>query len=614
LRNKGIYDLVVYYLPILEFFITYYKDSKSLSSHRIFVNLSVLYRFNGQFKEAIEISKKERKVLEEYKYEYPTWYSTLLRNIGFSNQLRGNYSEAEESYASAEKFLLSLDSSENKGNKKLKIDSELILLYTHLGQIQLLPGKYDLGKAIIYFERGIELAENEHLEASGALATLKEGIAVAHLELGNHREAVDELREVQNIYTEKLGIHEDSLIIGQLNSLLAIAYSGNGNHVLSLNLAKNSKDILKKNFGDDSIEMVRAYSGEAITIINKLVDLKELDDYNVEDYKELIADAKQSLSKATNITKKIKGDSHPDLAIMYSNYSLILSLSKEFDEGYDYAVKALELMKNVGIENPVLMGLYMRLYVFFEEQTTYDLVEEGMNVALRIIPNEHDHLLNRGFVHYSLGIIMHEYGEKSRKGIIEIDKALKCIRDYFNGEYDDRISSDEKSPLEVTCLEQKAYIYFDLDETSNALEIQKEVIEICRANMDPKDEEFAERYLIMCRIHLKAAKQYAQLSYYAKALEYRELMRLTNPDLLKQQDDLEDFASVYLVPAPSNRRVCVVVPEDNRIEFSKKIKNKEDIILSEYGHILKQLQNEKTDKMIERYSEKYGAIEMELVK
>ena len=609
----GIYDLLNTYLPILETFLNFFNDREQLSINRVYINLSIFYRINGQFEDSIRISNEEKVWLEPNKEGYPHWYSILLRNIGFSNSLQGNNMEAEDCYIKAASFLESIELNEHPYLEK--IEQELVNVYSLLGKSKLSVGTYDIENAISYFEKGLSLFESKKIEAPLALANTKEGLAMAYLEIGDFERGIKELNQVKEIYIDELKVNKEALVIGYLDCSLAIAYSGNQNFPNSSHFASSAKSILDKHLPNDSIDFIRIYNVLVLVVINDLLSRRDRGEYDADDHKDVLGLAEKNILEAIRLTQIHKGKNHPDLAITYSNYSLLLNLANKFDLGYQNALKGLSLLKKSNIENAVLIGLYMRIFVFFEDQTTFELAEEGMLLGLKLIPDEQELQLERGYLYYCLGILKHNAGA-SRDGIDSINTALTCVRTFYNKLNPLDSSDSEDSPLEVVCLEEIAKIYYEIDDLSGALNAQREAIDLCEKNMPLNDEEFAERYVKMSQISLKAAQQFGDMKLYAEALEFREKTRSINSTFINNFAELEDFARLYLVKDPKNEnnRVCIIIPTQLKEKFSKDLQERSLNKLSEYGYALQNNKNEGVQEMIKRYSKIYGDLDTEFVK
>ncbi|TVL99004.1 MAG: hypothetical protein CV087_19670 [Candidatus Brocadia sp. WS118] len=611
IAGTGLFALVNTYLPLLELFVTHF-EKEELLFHRVYINLSVLYRVNGQFEESVNISNKEKAALQTERTNYPHWYNIIQRNIAFAETCKGNHTAAESFYLEGVDFLEGLNWNEHKDREQIK--QELMLSYGQLGQLQLRAEKHNVPDALKYFEKGLEIAQNAIRVDPLALAGLKEGIALAHIEQSEYGIAVQNLEDAKKLLTKDQGMAKNALPVGSIDISLALAYAGEKNFVKASFLIDEALNALHKHLPEGSFEFCHAYNVSAMVAMQKVLDRVEDHKENIEDYVDLLEKAGESLQKAIDILIKNRGAGHEDLAMMYSNYGLILKFMGKEEAGYEQHKRGVEIYKRMEHPNDLVAGIYFRTIVFFEDSVTIDDAERYLQNCLEIIPNVHENLLDIGFVHYLLAIVKHKQ-EKSRDALVSSGEALKCVRQFHNKE-NNSVGSDKDSPLEVICLQQMAEIHSSIGsygEHIKAIECQQEAIALCEAHMNLDDEELAEPYLLMARIYIAAARSIEDMKLYADSLEYKIKATPLNPKLVQANIDLEDSGELFMVTLKDEKgkltKHCVVIPNAFYTQFDSDYQAGRVTDLSQYGYVVKpEKSNLDFLGMIKVYTNKYGQL------
>jgi SpoVK/Ycf46/Vps4 family AAA+-type ATPase/tetratricopeptide (TPR) repeat protein len=612
LVSSGLFILVNSYLPILELFVSHFKEDE-LFSHGVFINLSILYRVNGQFEESVRVSAKESLALQAERQNFPHWYSIVQRNLAFAESCKGEQAAAESHYIESVEFLESLNWKEH--SQREAIEQELMFGYAHLGQLQLRSEKHDIPSALGYFDKGLEIADNASRPNPIALASLKEGAALACIEQYDHRKAVRYLLDAKKLLTQSHGMEKNSLPVGSIDISLALAYAGEKNFAQAKYLADEALSTLQKHLPEGSFDFCRAYHVSAMVRLQEVLDRVEDHKENIEDYVGILEKSSESLQKAIGILVKNRGPQHEDLAMMYSNHGLILQFMGKADAAYEQQKMGIEIYQKMKQPNDLVAGMYFRTVMFFGDSISIEESERYLQNCLHIIPNIWENLLDIGLIHFCLAELRQKQ-ESLREALVSSGEALVCVRRFHEKE-NNSVGSDKDSPLEVVCLQQMAAIHSAIGthgEHIKAIECQKEAIDLCEAHMALDDEELAEPYLLMSRIYLNAAKAIEDMKLYADSLEYKIKANALNPKLVQLNNDLEDSGELFMIMLKNQQgkteKHCVVIPNAFYSQFDIDYKAGKVADLNQYGYVVQPENSSAIDfiGMVKIYTTKYGQL------
>jgi SpoVK/Ycf46/Vps4 family AAA+-type ATPase/tetratricopeptide (TPR) repeat protein len=601
IATSGLYTLVSDYLHILETFVIHFEES-DLFFYRVYINLSLLYRINGQFDESIRISLKEKATLEPQKWDYPTWYNIINRNIAGAQANIGAYAEAEQYYAEGVNVLEQINLKEHDDREN--IERELILTYSQLGTLQLRIEKHDLPKAIEYFRKGLDVANNSSHDDPLALASLRESWALAQIEQGDCGNAIENLEEAKKLLIKGENIEKSSVIIAGLDLLLAHAYAVKKDFGEARRFAGWALESIKKHLPEDNLEFYRAYN---ISAIIDMQDALHRMDLTGEADVDTFQKAGETLLKAIKILEDHRGQEDEDLAMMYSNYGVILKFSGNETEGYRQHMRGVGIYKKIALKNDLVAGIVIRTIFFFEDQVSTMEAEEYLVSSLKMIEDNSENLLDISFVNYCIGLFKHKNGSH-RDGIDAINTALNGVRKYFGK----NSNPENDSPLEVICIQEMAEIHSGIGDHSSAIKWQEEAVQLCEDHMEPADEELAEPYIQLAKIYLAAAKSMDNKKMYGDSLEYKTKAIQLNPKIIQVNKELEESGELYLVAIKNDEGVIkkkfVVIPSNYFSQFEADFRNGILRDLSNYGYVLPGKSNPDVFTSIESYTKKYGAL------
>ncbi|NUQ23986.1 MAG: AAA family ATPase [Saprospiraceae bacterium] len=617
--TQGLYPLIGEYLSILEY-ITQYVDKAHLIEFRVLINMSVLYRVNGQFKESVDISNAEIEVLEKEKEDKPVLYNIVKRNIAFALSTGGDNVEAEKHYREGVEFLASLPNLEKHPLREF-IEKEMVLSYSQLGVLQLRVENYNLPQALFYFESGFKIANNAENIEPIAIASLREGMALAQLEQGNYEDAMANLNDAKKIMMEKLGMDESSLPIGIIDLSRAIVFAGLGDFGNAELFSNEAINTMKNHLPDDSIEFSRAYAVAAIVKLeNALSEVGELDDLsNLDEQNQKILEiAARDMKKSVDTLIIYRGEEHEDLAILYSTLGFIYKLCGHDEEGYRYHQKGVRIYEKGNYKNLLIASLYFRTVLFFNDKMQYQESKNYLKRCIEAIPADlPDSGLVVSFVNYCIGQLAREQKEDLRDAIIHIGEALEGVRKIEGKNVDS--SPDNDSPLEVICLQEMALIHDELGEFTNALKRQKESVDICLRHMDLSDPELAPPLANLAYLYKKNAEKNNEPKMLAQALEFKVKAEEIDRDVVRKNEYLHDCGRLYSIKEKNKEgkdTFYLIIMSDEQKQRYKNERNAGSVNdLKEYGFIVYTETDYNTFiEKIDVYTEKYGQWDEEFMR
>jgi tetratricopeptide (TPR) repeat protein len=321
------------------------------------------------------------------------------------------------------------------------------------------------------------------------------------------------------------------------------------------------------------------------------------------------------MEKAIQIFEDHRGKDQPDLALMYSNYGLILKHSGKDEEGYKQHCKGLAIYEKLHFKNDLVAAIFLRTIIFFEEEVTFEEAEGYLLSCLKFVQDEFENLLSIAFVNYCLGICQHK-NNRSRDGVNTVNTALNCVRKYFGK---DKANPDNDSPLEVVCMMEMAGIHSDMNEHKQAVQWQEDAVQLCVKNMGENAPLLLEPYVLLAKIYLKAAKFSDNKKLYADALEYKVKAEQFDPKIVGVNKELDEAGLLYEIPLKDEKggqkTQMVVIPACHYSQFETDFHSGLVSDLNKYGYIvppekrsLKIAVSEGSVSVIEAYTQKYGPV------
>lgn len=530
ITGVGLFALAIDYLQILENFAAHFNRD-DLIKYRIYINLSILYRINGQFNKSIDTGLIEKEALEPNKFEYPVWYNVITRNIAFTCLSKSWYAESEKYYKEGVDFLekINLDGNEEKQD----IERELILNYTQLGILQLSIEKHNIPMAIEYYNKGLEISERSSHKDPLATAALKEALALAQIEENKFEPAIVNLLEVKDIIIKDEKFDRQSLPVGLLHLILALAYGGEGNFAEARRHLNIAFDNFEKQLPKNSPEFYRAYF---IAAMVEMLDAFNLMETTEKINKDMFNRAAELYLKAIEIMKLSPEKNNQNMAFLLSNYGLMLKFAGHEEKGYHEQMKAVEIYKKLGYTNDFIAGIFIRTIIHFELQIPDGEIEDYLKLCLHMMPENAEKLLYTSYIRYSLGFYKHKH-QKLREGINDLDVALYEIRRYYGK---DKQNPDNDSQLEVIYMQKIASMHSELKDHSSAIGVQEEVVRIFKKHLKSDDEDLAETLVNMAKIYWAAAKDTNDKEMHSKTIQYKTEAFNLNKEMVEKCTELDD--------------------------------------------------------------------------
>ncbi len=611
--GKAIFNLITDYLYILETFVTHFNET-NLSDYPVYINLSQLYRANGQFTQSLAVSTKEKANLESVKDDFSLWYSLINFNIGITRTMMGDYADAEKAFEETARFIEKIDLEER--TDRIQLENMLISSWSQLGGLQMRVGKNDLDNAIICFEKALDIENNCEQPAPLALVSLKQGLALAQIELNKYKDAIVNLKQAQSLLIDEEGMERDSLLINLIDVNIAVAYANDNDLSNARFYSNRAIENIVNHLPEDDIQCYEAfYIGGVIDLQDGLTKLDETEEVDLD----LFIQAANRFARSIKIVEHHRKEDHEDFFLIYSNYALALKYSNREDEGFRIQKKSLDICRKQPVKNVLMMSIFFRTIYYFgtHPEVTTD-TEKHIYDCLDILPDKPDHYIDIAYINHILG----EYrvrDNRAREAITAHSKALEYVQKAF---VKDKDNPDNDSPLEVLCMQAIAGCHSSLHEHFQAIKWQKQAIQLCEKHMELDDKELADPYIGLARIYLAAAidEQVSSdsMEYYALSLEYKTKAETLDDKLLQDNSQLDESGRLYQVLTKNEkgeaRKELMIIPYRYYTEFETAYAANTLAEPGKYGYVLPEPKGLRRDEIIEHYVEKYGPLTDKAVK
>ncbi len=321
----------------------YYKKADSLLTAR-------------QYEESITLFEKALPLYINVKEweQVVSCYNKLSENLW-----RSHFSEKSISYA--EKAIITCNSYLDKEHL------EKAYAYDNIGKYHEKKADYD--KSRIYYEKSLNIRKKLLVKNHPDIARSYENLSDFYYYTEKHQRAIEYCKKALIIYLKKF--HSKHLKIGNIYNKLASSYVVLGENDKALDFFKKSLATRVENFGENHMYSAYVYSNMGTAYYA----IKQLDDaLNYYKKAELIFKKENSISalcylyinigiiyieqeevdkalryykESLNLTQKLYGFNHPDVARIYVNLAIIYSENYGDNENsLLYNEKALKIYKN----------------------------------------------------------------------------------------------------------------------------------------------------------------------------------------------------------------------------------------------------------------------------
>ncbi|RQW04663.1 tetratricopeptide repeat protein [candidate division KSB1 bacterium] len=416
----------------------------------------------------------------------------------------------------------------------------------------------DLGehqKAIIYFERSLEICKNVYGEKHAEVATRLNNLGTAWHELGNYQQAIRYYEQALVIDRTVHGEQHPN-VAGNLNNLGG-AWWALGDYQKAINYYELALAIDQDVFGTQHANVARD--------LNNLGIAKK----DLGDHKEAISYQEQALA----ISKAIYGEQHPQVAINLNNLGLVWADLGEHQKAISYYEQAMTIDRAVyGEQHPSvardLNNLGMAWATLLDYRKAINYYEHALQIVKTIYGEKHPHyatsLNNLGMAWADLS--EHQKAIKYLEQAIAIDRTVygaqhpAVSRDLNNlgeawrvlgesqkaiGYYEQALSIDQavygEQHLNVaTDLNNIGLAWQALSEPNKAIDYYMQAIAIDRAVYGEQHPKVATRLNNLGSAHFSLGEKKQAKAYFEAA--YKIFLKFFGSDHLKTRSTAEWLA------------------------------------------------------------------------
>jgi len=317
-----------------------------------------------------------KDVLELLKGRYPKKKARLLRNLAYTEEISGNYSEAIRLYK------LAFDTGSKSYGKKWKIDTLL-----KLGQCSERIGEYE--KGLKYLEEAKSFLGRGRSKSAARIALLTGNIHTARCSYDKSiRCCLEGIKYLKN--------DSESEEASWLYNTIAASYGDKGDYTHAIEFNKKSLEIKEKR-GD---QMGIAISLNNIGLIYSRMGKQEK-------AMECYSRGLRIAEKTGNLSAKI---------LLLNNIGIIHAIRCERNKSVQYWKEGLEISEKSGARSHIsnfLCNLGLTHYVFDEYSLSSDYAEKALRIARKIE--------NPSLIGNALNVIGSVYQIKA-----DYSKAIEC--------------------------------------------------------------------------------------------------------------------------------------------------------------------------------------------
>ena len=241
-----------------------------------------------------------------------------------------------------------------------------VMCYEKIADIYRQMGNYPLSKN--YYEKALELRNEEESGNSQSLASLYLGLALLYAEKQEYDKASDYYLRSSNIYSSTLE---------RPNNDYAILFLSMGENLCKLGDYSNATESVKL-----ALSILLGYKGNGVrqshiaAACSLLSSISRLQG----NYKEAI----DLSNKALDLSQKFFGDNHPLVSNIYSELGLIYSDQGEYSKALEYHVKSLVINKVLFGEHSSNVGVnYANIAICYANEKQYSEAMKYFRLALK---------------------------------------------------------------------------------------------------------------------------------------------------------------------------------------------------------------------------------------
>ncbi|WP_051412022.1 tetratricopeptide repeat protein [Halonatronum saccharophilum] len=420
-----------------------------------------------------------------------------------------------------------LNHCQQKNIKLANLSNILGVIYRNLGEI---------GLALKYNEKAIEIAEEILDEKDPNLATCYSNISLIYQDLGELGFALEYAKQAKKIREEVLDDDHPDLATSYNN--ISMIYKDLGELKLALKYTKKAKEIRKEVLDDDHPDLATSYNNISV-IYQDLGELKL---------------ALKYAKKAKEVKEEVLDDGHPDLATPYNNISMIYQDLGRLDLALEYSKEAMKILEGVlDKKHPNLAISYNNISTIYRDLGRLDLALEYVRKAIEIeevlddkLDDKHPNLADS---YNNISTIYKDMWELE-KALEYAKKSVKIREEILNKNHPKLVKSYNDLADSYNDL---GNIYKDREELKLALEYTQKALKIKEEVLSENHPELAKSYSDVGKVYKDREKPELALEYMQKALTMRkEVLNKNHPDLL---DSYMETGEIYYINANIKKAV-----------------------------------------------------------
>ena len=309
-----------------------------------------------------------------------------------------------------------------------------------LGDVLTKVGNYDRAKKVL--ENAIQIAKQNELEQSPAVASSYNNIGTVYRILGKYYQALEQYQKALQIKIEHFGEQHPSSATSYNN--IGTIYGQLGKYSKALEHFKRALKIRIANLGAQHPLVAASYNNIGIIYF-----------YLGKNY-QAIEHHKRSLK----IRIALFGEQHPEVAVSYNNIGLVYHNLGNYPQALEHFKRALKIrIANLGAQHPLVAASYNNIGAAYDNLRKYPQALEQYEKALKIyILHYSEKHPNVASINRNVGLVFNKLGNN--------DKALNYHKksiEIFKTSYGD------KHPELTGSYNSIGNTYGDLDQYHQAL-------------------------------------------------------------------------------------------------------------------------------------------------
>lgn len=312
-------------VEILQKICKYYKEEKNQEKYIYYLNeLGGASKYIGEYKLAIDSLNEAKEEIIKFQGKNSIEYATCLLNLTEVYRFKEEFDKLENLY---------LEVLEIYEKNNMQEDYRYAGLTNNLGLFYQNINKLD--KAIIYHEKSLSILENKK-EYIVEYATTLNNLVIPYKEMNKIEKSKEYLEKALLIYEKELGRHH-SMYSAALNNKAIIKFEEK-DYLASLNLFKESLEIVKKSFGENSLNYHNLKSN--VDYLEDLVKSMEVKKVNIdinENSKLIDKSREYTIKYIIPILKEKLTEVLDKISIgLIGEGSEVISLDDEYSKDHDY--------------------------------------------------------------------------------------------------------------------------------------------------------------------------------------------------------------------------------------------------------------------------------------